>query len=398
MSSSSYIGQAPTQRLGTRYRFEDADMDLFFVVALGWGSAGGLEVGQAFYVASRITDGDADSWVKEFSDYGDQLAAQADAWQARGWTRAAGEMYLKASASYRSAWHFAPLGETIRELNTRHTATFAAAMNGLGLPATFFEVPYGGGLLPGLFLRHPDPEAPVVLLIGGADTAYLDLFFSAGRNLFDRGFSVALVDLPGQGFVAEQGLYWEAESEKPIGAVVDKLVEDFGAVPGRIALLGLSLGGYFVTRAAGYEKRFGAVIASTPFPRPHEMFQASVKAGIAEHGARPMSTATRNNRAMMFWKTGSKDFNEFLQHTAGMVADPARVTVPFLSVVGGGESAFFMRQAHEWHEAIPSTRKLLLQLDAATGADGHCQVNNRLRLAQEVTGWLGEVFGNPPQA
>jgi hypothetical protein len=31
-------------------------------------------------------------------------------------------------------------------------------------------------------------------------------------------------------------------------------------------------------------------------------------------------------------------------------------------------------------------------LDAATGADGHCQVNNRLRLAQEVAGWLGEVF------
>ena len=34
----------PTQRLATKYRFDDEDMDLFFVAALGWGPAGGLDV------------------------------------------------------------------------------------------------------------------------------------------------------------------------------------------------------------------------------------------------------------------------------------------------------------------------------------------------------------------
>jgi hypothetical protein len=45
-----------------------------------------------------------------------------------------------------------------------------------------------------------------------------------------------------------------------------------------------------------------------------------------------------------------------------------------------------------WHREIRSARKSFVLLDAATGADGHCQVNNRLRLAQEACGWMNEIF------
>ena len=38
-------------------------------------------------------------------------------------------------------------------------------------------------------------------------------------------------------------------------------------------------------------------------------------------------------------------------------------------------------------------RKDFVLLDAASGADGHRQVNARLRLVQEACGWMGEVFG-----
>ena len=34
----------PARRLATKYRFDDEDMDLFFVAALGWGPTGGLDV------------------------------------------------------------------------------------------------------------------------------------------------------------------------------------------------------------------------------------------------------------------------------------------------------------------------------------------------------------------
>jgi pimeloyl-ACP methyl ester carboxylesterase len=382
----------PDQRLAQKYRFDDPDMDLFFVAALGWGPAGGLDIGQAFHVAAQIIDGDAESWVAAFSGYGDAMNAQAEAWKHRGWLRQAGEARLKAFASYRSSWQFAALGPAFTSLYAKHKAAFLVATQELALPATFFATPYRDRTLPGVYFRHPDPDAPVVLIIGGADTCFEDLFLTVGRNMLERGYSVALADLPGQGSLAADGLHWEVDAEKPIGALIDTLIDRFGAKPGRIALLGLSLGGYFVTRAAGLEQRLSAVVASTPFPNPGEMFRLSVQAASARRTSSPPDGPARRSRQILLWKAGAETPEMLLERTKNMVADPARVTVPFLSIVGEGDSPLFVAQAEAWHGAIRSDRKSLVRLDAATGADGHCQINNRLRLAQETAGWLGEIF------
>ena len=393
MHATAATPAKPAQRLATKYRFDDEDMDLFFVAALGWGASGGLDVGQAFHVASRIVDGDGDSWVRAFTAQGELLDAQADDWLARGARRNAGEARLQAFAAFRSAWQFASPGPTFAAPYARHQRAFAKALDELGVPATFFQVPWQGHALPGVFLRHASAQAPVVLVIGGADTCFEDLFLTVGRSLLDRGYSVALADLPGQGITAASSLHWPVEAEQPIAAVTDLLVDRFGARPGRLALLGLSLGGYFVARAAGHDDRFATVMASTPFPDPADLFAQSVRAGqaAAASGAVPTPAAMRS-RAMSFWKSGATSPQDFVQRTAGMRADASRVRVPFLSVLGGGDSPVFARQARAWHDAIASTRKRFVTLDAASGADGHVQVNNRRRLAQECAAWMDEIF------
>lgn len=383
----------PDQRLAHKYRFDDPDMDLFFMAALSWGQTGGLDIGQAHYIASTIVDGDADSWVQSFAAYGDMQNQQADAWAARGRRRAAGEARLKAFASYRSAWQFAAPGSTtFAALYQQHQVAFVAAVDELRLPATFFVTPWEGKALPGMFVQNANPNAPVALVIGGADTCFEDLFLSLGRSIFERGYSVAIVDLPGQGNTALQGLRWDTEPECPIAAVIDVLEQRFHAQAGRIALLGMSLGGYFVTRAAGHEPRLATVIASTPFPAPGQLFAASVRAAVASAGTHaPTASATRS-RQVALWKAGVKTHQEFIARWEPAVAEPERVTVPFLSVLGGGDSPMFAAQARDWHARIRSTRKEFVYLDAATGADGHCQVNARLRMVQEATGWMDEIF------
>ena len=386
----------PAQRLATKYRFDDEDMDLFFVAALGWGPAGGLDVGQAFHVAAQITDGDGDSWVRAFAAQGELLDVQADDWLARGARRNAGEARLKAFAAYRSSWQFAsPRAGEFAASYAKHQRAFAKAMDELRLPATFFQVPWEGASLPGVFLQNADRDAPVVLVIGGADTCFEDLFLTAGRNLLERGYSVAIADLPGQGNTATQGLHWPVEAERPIAAVTDLLVDRFGAKPGRLALLGLSLGGYFVTRAAGHDTRFATVMASTPFPEPAQMFALSVQAGLAAAArpdAKPPTAATLRSRETMFWKVGARDLDELVARTSGMRADASRVSVPFLSILGSGDSPVFAAQAQAWHAGIRSTNKRFVLLDSASGADGHVQVANRLRLAHECTAWLDDIF------
>lgn len=390
VSAQSTTDARPDQRLAQKYRFDDPNMDLFFMAAMSWGPTGGLDIGQAHYIASTIKDGDADSWVQAFASYGDLQNTQADTWKQRGWKQSAGEARLKAFASYRSSWQFAAPGERFASIYAKHKAAFAAAMTELELPATFFAAPYQGKSLPGVYYQNRMKDAPLVLVIGGADTCFEDLLLTVGRTLLNRGYSVALADLPGQGITQAGGLYWEAEAEKPIASIIDVLEQRFGAKPGRIALLGLSLGGYFVARAAGHEKRVATVMASTPFPDPADLFAKSVQHAMAAGGT-PTEAALRSYQSSL-WKAGAKTPEEFVARTAGMKADASLVTVPFLSILGAGDSPVFAAQAKAWHRDIRSTRKSFVLLDASTGADGHVQVNNRLRLAQECCGWLGEIF------
>ena len=134
-SSAHAAPSAPRadQRLARKYRFDDPNMDLFFLAALGWGKSGGLDVGEVFEIASHITDGNADSWIRAFEQQAKLLDTQADVWAARGWTRAAGDMRLKAFAAYRSAWQFAAPDATFNRLYELHRAAFAAAMRELAL-------------------------------------------------------------------------------------------------------------------------------------------------------------------------------------------------------------------------------------------------------------------------
>ncbi|KAH8664697.1 Alpha/Beta hydrolase protein [Xylariales sp. PMI_506] len=381
------------ERLTQRYRFDDTNMDLFFLAALGWGSAGGLSIGEAFYVASKIKNGDPDSWSVAFEQQAEVLVAQAAEWLQRGRTLAAGEARLKAFSCYRSSWQFVSPGERFAKLFHTSQKLFDQAMGELSLPVTRFTVPYGGGELPGHFYRASNPAAPTILVIGGADTCNEDRFLSQGRYYLDRGYSVVVVDLPGQGIVMEQGLHWEPETERPIAAVVDELVARFGVEPRKLVLLGMSLGGYFACRAAAHEPRFAAIIATPALPRPGELFagigkeaQKNEAAGVA------LSEATVKNFEVLMWKAGVTSFQELLKRWYGVVADPANVQVPFFSVLGKQEGRLFQKQTEEWHAAIPSAKKRLVNFDADTGADAHCQGNNPLRLVQEVDAWLHEVL------
>lgn len=379
-----------TARLSQRYRFNDTNMDLFFLGALGWGPAGGLSAGEAYYVASRIEDGNPASWADAFERQGEALTAQADIWLARGSLRAAGEARLKSFACYRSAWQFVTPGERFASLFHASQALFDRAMEELRLPATRFTVPYKGAELPGHFYRADDPCAPTVIVIGGADTCHEDRFLSQGRYYLDRGYSVALVDLPGQGLTMEYGLHWEPEIERPLGAVIDVLTARFDVQPTKLAMLGMSLGGYFACRAAAEEPRLAAVIATPALPRPEILFAATVKAYDAA-GSR-QSEVGRKNMQVLLWKAGVDDLPSMVRKWAGVAVDPSKVHVPFLSVLGSQEGEVWKQTTKEWHRTIPSEKKRFVKFDALSGADAHCQGGNPLILAQEVDTWLRDVL------
>jgi len=381
-----------TQRLSQRYRFSDPNMDLFFLGALGWAPAGGISAGEAFQVSTGIEDGNAASWTDAFAAQGETLTEQADSWLARGQVRAAGETRLRAFTCFRLAWQFVTPGDQFLMLFRRSQTLFDQAMEELDMQAERFAVPYGGSTLPGHFYKAGNPHAATIMVIGGADTCHEDRFLSQGRYYIDRGYNVVLVDLPGQGATPADGLFWEAEAEKPVGAIIDFLIERYGVDTSRLALLGMSLGGYFAARSAAEEPRLAAVIATPVLSDPSELSLAAAGAHSSP------SEAAQKNMDVLMWKAGVSDLRSLANKWAGQNADPQRVRMPFLSVLGTQEGGVWQKQTRAWSEAITSPHSKLLVLGPETGADAHCQGNNPLRLVQEVDAWLGQVFASERSA
>jgi hypothetical protein len=253
------------RRSATRYYFDDQDMDLIFQWALGMAKTGGLDSGELFFVASRISDSDPRSWSSEFETYGDAQQGLADRWSTARQRHNAAEARMKAYASYRWAWQFSTPneGDRFTALIGKYEAAFAQSVREHGLPVEFLEIPFETSTLPGLRLGGQS-GAPTLLVIGGGDTGREDLFHLIGLGAWQCGYTTVMVDLPGQGSTPLRRLHFATETERPVSAIVDFLIASYGQDPRRLAAIGFSGGGYAVCRALGAEHRIAAGAASTP--------------------------------------------------------------------------------------------------------------------------------------
>src|ERR1051325_10506104 len=102
---------------------------------------------------------------------------------------------------------------------------------------------------------------PAVLFLGGAD-AYAEEIYFGGKQMLERGWAMLLVDTPGRGSsIYLKGIKTRPDYEVPGKACIDYLLLRPQVDPNRIALLGISMAGYYAPRVAAFEKRIKALIA-----------------------------------------------------------------------------------------------------------------------------------------
>ncbi len=119
-------------------------------------------------------------------------------------------------------------------------------------------VPYADGRVTGLLPAYRFKPARVkstIVFFGGFDS-YIEELTSMFVYLRDAGYEVIAFDGPGQGgALNESGLPMTADWHKPVAAVLDYFAAE------RATLVGLSLGGCLVMRAAAVEPRIERVVA-----------------------------------------------------------------------------------------------------------------------------------------
>ena len=130
-----------------------------------------------------------------------------------------------------------------------------------GLALTRHEVPYRGGKLTAMRWEadpadraHAPAGTPTTLVIMNGFDGYAEEIIDFASHFPTRPFDIITFDGPGQGHTAAAGMPLEPEWEHPTEAVLDY----FGVTSA--AALGVSFGGYLVTRAAAYCPRISHVI------------------------------------------------------------------------------------------------------------------------------------------
>jgi dienelactone hydrolase len=200
-------------------------------------------------------------WAKTAAKH-ERLAQEAEA---RGSPISAAESYVRAALCHHfGKFVFFDDMEQYRKADAATQGNYRKAIAHLDPPAERVAIAYPGTALPG-YLRRPAgvSRPPVALIICGLDSVKEEM--NSFEPLFHRrGIATLTIDGPGQG--ESEALPIEPEFEKVVSAVLDWLITRDDVDGSRVATVGVSLGGYYVARAAAFETRLrGAVPVGGPY-------------------------------------------------------------------------------------------------------------------------------------
>lgn len=249
------------------------------------------------------------------------------------------------------------------------------------------EVPYEGTTYPGWFVpgRGDAARKPAVLYLPGWDsTKEQGLDFAAA--LAERGLSSLLVDWPGMGeTVLFRGLVNRYDEEVPGKAAVDYLLARPDVDGERLAAVGVSMGGYRVSRVAAFEHRLAAAVA---WGAVWDYAAAQSRRRQAPQGA--VSTPPEHALFVM----GASDVDDLERKLAPYRLEGVAggIRCPFLILHGERDAQLPVEEAYKLYEAAGSAEKeLRIFTEEETGAM-HCQNDNRILAHDYIGDWLVDVL------
>jgi 2,6-dihydroxypseudooxynicotine hydrolase len=285
-----------------------------------------------------------DAWTAT-ADVHHRLAVQA---RDAGRLRTAGEAFLRAAVTY----HFAKF-VWVLDPERNHRATEAAVRalyDGLAIvdpAARRIEAALDGGTIVAN-LRLPggdDGPVPLVILIPGLDSTKEE--FHLWESVFlSRGMATLSLDGPGQG---ETGFSSSIrhDYEVAVAAILDQVAELDGLDFYRVGAAGVSLGGYYVVRAAAFEARLKAVAGVSG---PYDM--------AARWDSMPSLT-----RETFTYHSGAADGAEARERAAqlSLAGVAERVRQPCLVVTGRLDRVVPWEQTKRISDDIPHSEWVLFE-------------------------------------
>lgn len=393
--------------------FKNEDFEFGLAIALGGAYSGQADVGECLAVAGRIKNGDADSWVKEWTDAADRAREIASKAEGAGHRLSARDAWLRAAtylsiATYQVAG--AKEGDSFEQLWGEHRDCWDRAVALFELPVEHVAIPYEDTTLEGYFFKVDDSGAkrPLAILNNGSDAPVSAMWQQGGAAGIARGYNCLTFDGPGQNAaLVRQHLYFRPDWEAVVTPVVDYALSRPEVDRDRIALLGVSQAGYWVPRAVAFEHRIAAAVADPGVmdigttwrdKLPKSMLRL-LERGEKEKFDRDIAMSERFFRGMRaqlefrmrpFGMTSTYDVYKALEEYKldGLVE---QIRCPML-ICDPDNEQFWPGQARKLYEALPGPKQIV-RFTAEEGSDWHCEPRSPGIRDQRVFDWLDEALG-----
>jgi dipeptidyl aminopeptidase/acylaminoacyl peptidase len=323
--------------------------------------------------------GNDEKWHDEWTWLAEVLERRAEAGTAP--TRA--ENLFLAALYHTMSEHFIQPQDPRRLASYREVLrTFDAARAATAHPVERVQVPFEGGTLPAYFVPGlGEGPRPVCIFICGLDTTK-ELWYLRARTQFaNRGISALFIDTPGIGEALRlQGLVTRHDYERPISAAVDWLLQRPDVDGNGIGLVGSSLGGYYVARAAAFEPRIAATVAWGAIYDYHRVWVDRVTKGGSI--AAP--------RFQLMYITGRDTMEAAIEHIRDfkIAGFASRITRPFLIMHGSEDLQVPAADAQLMFDAIGAETKEMVLFDGENGGAAHTQFDNHLPALQVCADWM----------
>lgn len=312
---------------------------------------------------------------------------------------------LKAGCYWRSAEFFMQVDDPERKPAREKFLEAVRSVYGLELGERY-AVPYADGHFKGFLPTYrftPLRAKGTIVFFGGFDS-YIEELTTACIYLRDAGYDVIAFDGPGQGgALNEAGLTMTAEWHKPVSAVLDFFQVE------RVTLIGGSLGGCLVMRAAAVEPRIERVVAFDIFtnglditlrqaPAPLRgllkvllrlpaasvvnwmLARVARKSPVVQWGLQEGMHVTGTNSAFGFLQA----FRQF--ETADVSAS---ITQDVLLLAGSEDHYIPLEQLHDQIRMLKNAHSITARLfTRGESAQNHCQVGNQGLALKTIVNWL----------
>jgi pimeloyl-ACP methyl ester carboxylesterase len=426
--------------------FQDPTFSLQLLRAIGETYYKCADIGECLSTAYHIKEGNFESWHTEWLKTAKRIHGYADDCFSKGHLTSAREAYLRASNYYRVSEFMLidPEDPRIHITWGNSKECFTKATNLLPYDIEQIEIPYEGTILPGHFYHYkgkeeeksnsnnkndiekdinsslsqaPSPDSysyPTLVVHGGFDSTLEELYSSAAAPALDRGYNCLTFEGPGQGgVIRKQKISFRYDWEKVVTPVIDyaiKRKDDFAIDTKRIALMGISMGGYLAARATAFDHRISACIlyngvydgydaSSTSFPK---VLLDAIDKRDAEFVNTTITNLMKSDPNIRFnvnhgmWTTGTSSPYELI------IASKKYTTKDILSnilcptlVLEAEKDDSFPGQPKKVYDGLTSaqSRKHILFTEEE-GAEEHCQCGAPALSNQRIFDWLDETFDN----